>query len=92
MENIKQNLKKIYENGKDYSKSNDGTRSLGYSNNIIEHENIIDYLLKNKFSIITGSNGVGKTYLLNNIYNELNNRKEKCLLINLKEYNNIKYF
>ena len=91
MDNIKQKLIKIYENGKDYSKFNDGTRRKD-ENNIVENEKIVETLLNNNLSIITGSNGIGKTHMLKEIGKELDNRKLTYTMINLKEYNSFDSF
>lgn len=90
MENIEQNIIKIFEDKIDYQKFNDANQSS--NENIIDSQmNFISLLKKRKgISIITGKNGIGKSYLLNLINETLTEDKKESKLIELKKIKALK--
>lgn len=90
MENIEQNIIKLYEDGINYQIINNEKNKYEYieENTIKNQIEFISLLKKRKgVSIITGNNGIGKTYLLKLINDKFIEENKKTKLIELKKYN-----
>ncbi len=92
MENIEQNIVKLYEDGINYQIINNEKNKYEYTkkNTIKNQVEFISLLKKRKgISIITGNNGIGKTYLLKLINAKFIEENKKTKLIELKKYNTL---
>ncbi len=92
MEKVEQKIIKLFEDGINYQLNNEENNKYEYSeeNIIANHDEFISMLENKKgISIITGSNGIGKTYLLNLINSRFNKAKRKTLLLELKRYSKL---
>lgn len=92
MENIEQRIVKLYEDGINYQIINNEKYKYEYSdeNTIKNQSEFISLLKKRKgISIITGNNGIGKTYLLKQINNKLIEENKRVKLIQLKNCNTL---
>ena len=92
MENIEQKIIRLYEDGINYQIINNEKNKYEYAeeNTIKNQSDFISLLKKRKgISIITGNNGIGKTYLLKQINNKFKEENKKAKLIELKNYNTL---
>lgn len=92
MEKIEQKIIKLYEDGINYQLNNKEKNKYEYNeeNTIANHDEFISMLEYRKgVSIITGSNGIGKTYFLKLINSRFDKAKRKTILLELKKYNNL---
>ena len=92
METIEQRIIKLYEDGINYQLNNKEKNKYEYNeeNTIKNHDEFISILENKKgVSIITGSNGIGKTYLMKLINSRFNKANRKTALLELKKYNNL---
>lgn len=85
---IEQKFLKLFENGINFQNIDEKKGDNSYER-VIHEESIIDILLKNNISIITGSNGIGKTYLIERLYRKFVETNINALIIKLKEYNSL---
>ena len=92
MENIEQKIIRLYEDGINYQIINSDKNKYEYAeeNTIKNQSDFISLLKKRKgISIITGNNGIGKTYLLKQINNKFKEENKRAKLIELKNYNTL---
>ena len=92
MDNIEQKIIKLYEDGINYQIINNEKNKYEYiEKNIIKNHNEFISLIKkrNGISIITGNNGIGKTYLLKLINDKFIEESKKTKLIELKKYTSL---
>ena len=92
MNKVEQDIKALYENNIDYCKEF-AERNQREMHNSIEivftKEKLPTRLLNNTLSIITGNNGVGKSYTLKELYTFYNNHEYKVQIFILKEISEI---
>lgn len=92
MDIIEQKIIKLYEDGINYQIINNEKNKYEYTeeNTIKNHDEFISLLKKRKgISIITGNNGIGKTYLLKLINDKFIEESKKTKLIELKKYTSL---
>lgn len=92
MDNIEQRIIKLYEDGINYQIINNEKNKYEYTekNTIKNHNEFISILKQRKgISIITGNNGIGKTYLLKLINDKFIEENKKTKLIELKKYTSL---
>lgn len=92
MDIIEQKIIKLYEDGINYQIINNEKNKYEYTeeNTIKNHNEFISLLKKRKgISIITGNNGIGKTYLLKLINDKFIEESKKTKLIELKKYTSL---